>query len=139
MFCQECGREIRQSARFCNKCGAEVKQRFPEPRPPAKRDPSPDPGLVAPRPELNPPPPKPWLPVEETLIMPIISKSALDDPRVDNAETGRRAPSSAPPERPTVFEPPTPAPPKPKDRAEESRPAPPREVDQPSPRGPAPK
>src|SRR5438128_1792947 len=109
MFCQECGREIRQSARFCNKCGAEVKQRFPASGPPAKRNSSPETGRLASRPDLNPPPAaKPWSPVEETLIMPIVSKSRLEDSQVDNAEAGRRAPSSAQPERPTIFEPPKP-------------------------------
>ncbi len=28
MFCQECGRQLRETARFCNQCGATVKQRF---------------------------------------------------------------------------------------------------------------
>ncbi|HWQ34742.1 MAG TPA: zinc ribbon domain-containing protein [Blastocatellia bacterium] len=28
MFCQECGKQIRPTARFCNRCGSPVRQRF---------------------------------------------------------------------------------------------------------------
>src|SRR5437868_3579674 len=28
MFCQECGKQIRETAQFCNRCGSPVQQRF---------------------------------------------------------------------------------------------------------------
>lgn len=46
MFCQECGRPIRETARFCNKCGATVQQQFsveaiqPPPAPPVNAQPA---------------------------------------------------------------------------------------------------
>jgi hypothetical protein len=71
MFCQECGAQIRSTARFCNKCGATVKQRF-------------DNVSVA-RPEtVEPPAPeKNEAPKESPMVIPFATEKA---PRVRRAE-----------------------------------------------------
>jgi len=138
MYCQQCGREIRQSARFCNKCGAEVKERFPESKPPARSESSPDTGSLTPPVSFKKPAPQQsWLPVEETLIMPIVGKPGLDDPRAGKTEAERPASGGTQAERRTIFESsaPKPAPPpKPKGDGAPSRPQAPPQGKKSSPR-----
>lgn len=53
MFCQQCGRKIRASAKFCNGCGNRVKQRFGEGVAPASAS-----SATVPPPVAPPPPPR---------------------------------------------------------------------------------
>src|SRR5205823_817445 len=74
MFCQECGAEIRQSARFCNKCGAEVKQRFGGNKPAPKREVPPSNQGQSQADENSSSAERAWPRAEQALIMPAVSK-----------------------------------------------------------------
>jgi hypothetical protein len=109
MFCQECGKEIRQNARFCNKCGAEVKQRFGGSTPVPKPEMPPPVNQSAPSEKSSSVEKNVWPSVEHTLIMPTISKPLPSETKSANQER-RRTPSEIKAERPTLFEPPAPKP-----------------------------
>ncbi|HZS08278.1 MAG TPA: zinc ribbon domain-containing protein [Blastocatellia bacterium] len=51
MFCQECGKQIRDTARFCNGCGSLVRQRFNAAPPPPAPQPVEEKRAASPRPD----------------------------------------------------------------------------------------
>src|SRR5436853_7817416 len=111
MFCQECGAEIRQNARFCNKCGMEVKQRFDGDKSAPKRE------TPTPRDQGEPRTDEPsssaenrWPQSAPALIMPVVSQPLPPEPPAAKPEPSRRPPRDPHGERPTLFEPPAPKP-----------------------------
>jgi len=110
MFCQECGAEIRQVARFCNKCGVEVKQRFGGEAAAPKRETPPRHQAEPPTDERSASAERAWPRVENTLVMPVVSKPIPPEPPVVKPEPSRRPPRDPNGERPTLFEPSTPKP-----------------------------
>jgi hypothetical protein len=111
MFCQECGRQMRDSARFCNKCGTPVRQRFGGFWPPPETETAAPQGSQPPQVSDKPPPKNSWPRVEDTLVMPMVGKPAAEPESADQ-EPAPRAPRKDRNERATLFEPPPPKAPK---------------------------
>jgi hypothetical protein len=60
MFCEQCGGQLTEDARFCARCGAPVREVAPATPPPSTPLAStPPPGTIAPPPTVAPPPPPP--------------------------------------------------------------------------------
>ena len=124
MYCQQCGAQLRQTARFCNKCGVKVRQRFSGVEPPPRSESAPEAGKLPALAGSDQPAPQAWAPIEQTLIMPVVGQPMLGAPPSEppGEPEEKRLAAAAQAERPTVFEPPAPAPPK--AHAEASPPAP---------------